>query len=411
MTLTAWQREGLHLLGYTRRESEFLLLVATHSGYFTIRQFKSFAQTESGSVPHAFVRKLLDRKHASYHAYRSGARVYHLFARKVYQAIDRENLRTRRKHELDYMQTRLVALDFVLQHPQHHYLETETEKITFFDKHWKLGKKTLPMKSYGAKRSSEMKYRYFVDRFPMFTDHPSAPTVTTFTYVDAGAVTLGGFGTHLRNYLGLFRAIPSLEFIYLSPTARLFQAAESEFYQLLYPTHDQPKSVSVLDYFRLRKAWETRQRVASADVVRLNTARAYYSDFHFEEMYGKWSQGTMTDDEVTRATSPTMPHERWCAGHRSRSLMIREVEARKPAGKRRLMAKKRRFPASDPSRYPAHEERTSIYSRIWKQRMKVSESVRNDAAGTKNHSEWHFLLVFHSEFCSAERISRRKRRQ
>ena len=45
MTMTAFQREGLNLLGYTKRESEFLFLVATHSGYFTNRQFKSFAQT------------------------------------------------------------------------------------------------------------------------------------------------------------------------------------------------------------------------------------------------------------------------------------------------------------------------------------------------------------------------------
>jgi len=87
MSMTRFQLEGLHLLGYTKRESEFLFLVATHSGYFTNRQFKSFAQTESGSVSHAFIRKLLERKHATYHAYRSGGRVYHLFARKVYQAI------------------------------------------------------------------------------------------------------------------------------------------------------------------------------------------------------------------------------------------------------------------------------------------------------------------------------------
>ncbi len=87
MSMTGFQLEGLHLLGYTKRESEFLFLVATHSGYFTNRQFKSFAQTESGSVSHAFIRKLLERKHATYHAYRSGGRVYHLFARKVYQAI------------------------------------------------------------------------------------------------------------------------------------------------------------------------------------------------------------------------------------------------------------------------------------------------------------------------------------
>ena len=109
MTMTAFQLEGLHLLGYTKRESEFLFLVATHSGYFTNRRFKWFAQTESGSVSHAFIRKLLDRKHASYHAYRSGGRVYHLFARKVYQAIERENLRTRKKHELEYVKTRLVS--------------------------------------------------------------------------------------------------------------------------------------------------------------------------------------------------------------------------------------------------------------------------------------------------------------
>ncbi len=74
MSITRLQIEGLHLLGYTKRESEFLFLVATHSGYFTNRQFKSFAQTESGSVSHAFIRKLLERKHATYHAYPQKAR-------------------------------------------------------------------------------------------------------------------------------------------------------------------------------------------------------------------------------------------------------------------------------------------------------------------------------------------------
>jgi hypothetical protein len=64
MSLTGFQLEGLHLLGYSKRESEFLFLVATHSGYFTNSQFKSFVQSESGSVSHAFIRKLLERKHA-----------------------------------------------------------------------------------------------------------------------------------------------------------------------------------------------------------------------------------------------------------------------------------------------------------------------------------------------------------
>jgi hypothetical protein len=209
MTMTAFQREGLHLLGYTKRESEFLFLVATHSGYFTNRQFKWFAQTESGSVSHAFVRKLLEQKHASYHTYRSGGRVYHVFARKVYQAIERENLRTRKKHELEYVKTRLVALDFVLGHPEHCYLETEAEKVAFFEKEWNVSRGTLPVKQYRARRSAEVTPRYFVDRFPMFVDRLSSAPMVTFTYVDAGAVTLEAFGTHLRAYLGLFQALPA----------------------------------------------------------------------------------------------------------------------------------------------------------------------------------------------------------
>ena len=91
MTITPFQLEGLRALGYTRHQSEFLFLVATHSGYFISRQFNSFARTESGSVSHAFIQKLLDRRHGNYRAYRAGSRVYHLFARKLYRAIEREN--------------------------------------------------------------------------------------------------------------------------------------------------------------------------------------------------------------------------------------------------------------------------------------------------------------------------------
>ena len=227
MSMTPFQREGLQLLGYTKRESEFLFLVATHSGYFTNRQFKNFLGTESGSASHAFVQRLLARKHATYRAYRSGGRVYHVFARKVYQAIERENLRTRKKHELEYVKTRLAALDFVLAHLQHRYLETEADKVAFFSKEYKLATETFPVKQYRAKKSADSTSRYFVDRFPMFVTSVSSKPLVTFSYVDAAGVTLDGLGTHLRAYLNLFRALPHFEFLYLAPTARLFEAAES----------------------------------------------------------------------------------------------------------------------------------------------------------------------------------------
>jgi hypothetical protein len=304
MSMTRFQLEGLHLLGYTRRESEFLFLVATHSGYFTNRQFKSFARTESGSISHAFIRKLLDRKHASYHAYRSGGRVYHVFARKVYQAIERENLRTRKKHELEYIKTRLVALDFVLEHPELSYLETEAEKVAFFLNECKVAQEALPVKQYRAKKSAEVTPRYFVDRFPVIANPASASAVVTFTYVDAGAVTLGGFGTHLRAYRGMLQSLPKFEFIYLAPTARLFRAAESEFYQVLGARPGHSKSANILEYFRLRKAWDARERVTSADVVLLQEAQQRFVGGKTEELYEEWRHGIVGDDDVMKNRTP-----------------------------------------------------------------------------------------------------------
>ena len=297
MSITRFQSEGLQLLGYTRRESEFLFLATTHSGYFTTHQFKSFMETESGSVSHAFIRKLLERKHATYRAHRSGERVYHLFARKLYQAIDRENLRTRKKHELEYVKTRLVALDFVLAHPEHRYLEAEADRVAFFEQECGVGRAILPVKMYRARRSADVIPRYFVDRFPLFLNGNQL----TFTYVEAGAVALDAFGTHLRAYLGLFEVLPAFDFLYIAPTARLFQAAESEFQKIVNGRRSGTKSVSLLDYFRLRKVWDAKERVPSTDVLLLKEARDRYAAKTFEDLYDRWQKGVSCDTDIIQA--------------------------------------------------------------------------------------------------------------
>jgi len=297
MNMTSFQREGLRLLGYSERESQFLFLVATHSGYFTLQQFKTFLPTTSGSVSHAFVEKLLNHRHASFGRYRSGERVYHIFARKLYQAIARENLRTRRRHELEYVKTRLVTLDFVLANPARRYLGTEGEKLDFFEKECGLSRAVLPVKLYRARKSAEVTPRYFVDRFPLFLDG----TTLTFTYVDAEAVALDAFHTHLRSYLGLFDVLPAFEFIYLAPTARLFQAAQRAFAERVYRRSLQLNSISLLDYFRLRKAWDNQERVASADVIRLKEGQDRYPGKTVDALYERWIQGAAKENEVNAA--------------------------------------------------------------------------------------------------------------
>jgi hypothetical protein len=58
-----------------------------------------------------------------------------------------------------------------------------------------------------------------------------------------------------------------------------------------------------LEYFRLRKAWEARERVASADVVLLKEAQQCFAGGKTEELYEKWRHGVVSDDEVKGSAS------------------------------------------------------------------------------------------------------------
>jgi hypothetical protein len=131
----------------------------------------------------------------------------------------------------------------------------------------------------------------------------SSSPLVTFTYVAAGAVSLDGFRTHLRAYSRVFQALPSFEFIYIAPTVRLFRAAESEFHHVLYGRGGPSTTVNVLEYFQLRKAWDDKERVASADVVLLKEAQRHYAGSKTEEVYQKWRSGGVGDDEVMRVGS------------------------------------------------------------------------------------------------------------
>jgi len=292
MTLAFEHREALESLGYKREESTFLYLVAIHSGYFTHRQFLSFAGTKPGYFSHDLIRKLLERNHANFQTFRSGARVYHLFGRQVYQAIGKDNLRTRRRHGLDYVKTRLVVLDFILEHPEYKYLETESEKVPFFENVLGLSRNILPVKRYRSNRSREVTPRYFVDRFPLFVSAlgSSCPEVT-FTYVDAGSLTVLGFKTHLLAYAAVLGAVPRFDFLFIAPTPRLFQSAEYEFQHSLFGRHGQASTADLLKYFGIRLAWDAQKPVPSADVLFLSEAKARYSDKIYDWLYEEWKLG------------------------------------------------------------------------------------------------------------------------
>src|SRR5437660_6046061 len=108
---------ALKALGYAEAEARFLYLVATHSGYFVARQFLAFANAHCGERTTSFWNKLHTKKHARTERFPKSGVVYHLFSRRLYRQIDRDNLRNRRQHEIEYIQRRIGILDFVLSKP------------------------------------------------------------------------------------------------------------------------------------------------------------------------------------------------------------------------------------------------------------------------------------------------------
>ena len=219
MNLPRTQIDALEALGYTEDEARFLYLVATHSGYFVARQFLGFAGTCWGKRTTLFWTKLQAAQHARTYRFAKGGTAYHLFSRRVYRQIGRENLRNRREHELEYIRTRIAMLDFVLGNLDLDYLETEPDKVAYFCRELQLPKQHLPSKTYSGRHTATPTVRYFVDRYPMFFRAPSsASRIVTLTYIQGAEANLAGFVHHFRCICRLFRELSEFRFLFLART-------------------------------------------------------------------------------------------------------------------------------------------------------------------------------------------------
>ena len=175
--------EALGDLGYSQQESRFLYLAATHSGCFTLRQFLYFTATAKGWNVHQFTSKSIRLGHVRVATCGYRASVFNLYSRKVYGALDRDNLRNRRRLSNELIRTRLLILDFVLAHAGLEYLETEAEKVAYF-RDLAVPEALIPGRVYKGIDPNSTTKRCFVDRFPVFfsaeSDCPPGELIPTW---------------------------------------------------------------------------------------------------------------------------------------------------------------------------------------------------------------------------------------
>src|SRR6516165_5159708 len=302
---------ALQAFGYTETEALFLYVVATHSGYFVPRQYLAFSGASWGYRTDHFLEKLESQGHVYWREYQGARGVYHLFAKRLYAQIDKENLRNRRKHSTEFIKTRLILLDFIIAHPHHNYLETEQAKVAYFCEQLGLSKRSLPVKAYLGTSNREPTLRYFVDKYPLFFDASDASSspVVTFSYVDPGYAGIAGFANHLNAYIPLLRSLPRFRFLYIANSAANFKRAEECFSALVRAPFRADVSTEVLRYFQLRKAWEMKRYglFSNDEIAWLNDATRRFQGECFEGLYTAWLSGSAGDDAIRREFTQVNP--------------------------------------------------------------------------------------------------------
>jgi hypothetical protein len=287
--------------GYTEVEARFLYLIATHSGYFTVRQFLHFAKAKSGKRNARLVEKLFRLGHASAQRYVRRSLVYHLCSRQLYSAIGKDYLRNRREHELAHIKARLLALDFILAHPKEDYFETAEAKRRYFIERFHVNE------SLFSRTEEHHTGITFSDGFPLCVAYPSPDymPVVTFTFVDPEHRSLDAYISHLRSYRPLLRQLPNFQFLYISTAASL-QKEAAELFSLLI----EGKGLADLTrYFDLETKWEREQYrlVTEQDAIFLSEARKRYTGESISSLYHLWKRNQLPKDFQAEAAPAPIP--------------------------------------------------------------------------------------------------------
>jgi hypothetical protein len=304
--------QELKAYGYSEIESCFLQLVALHSGVFLRRHFMRYAHVTSGKRVDSFMKKLKSNSHCHTYPLNKNASVFHLTSRAIYRAVGHENLRHRRSHRVDYVKTKLLSLDYILDNPDRKYLPTEEDKIHLFAKVLGIPLSDLPARAYTTPNGKAETLRYFVDKFPLFLSEISLSVpVVHFTYVDPGPYTsIVDFLSHLRMYARLFAQMEVIRMVYIYYVSNKWKQAQDLFHCFVrsgckVDTND----LDLVKYFQIREAWESKQyeKVGATELLFLGQAKKKYLGSKYEALYGQWKNGDRTFPAVVPETKGRVP--------------------------------------------------------------------------------------------------------
>jgi hypothetical protein len=294
------RKMAIQRFGYTEREAAFLCLAALHGGYFLRRQYAAFLQCQRGGNVERLLEKGVLRGHIRVHQSANQTQICHVGARPFFTAIGEEGNRNQRWRQPYTVKVKLMGLDFVLAHQQHHYLASEAEKLDYFVGTLGLNPSYLPQRIYGSRHGGNFATRYFIDKFPLFLSGASSPPspVVGFCYVDGSVGKASGFYTYLLQYKDLFARLDNFGIIYMAADERMFPKAERIFARVSgngteAVTVPRNRDIERLrEHFRARDLFERRETSSfgKAELDRLREELAEFGGPEYEALYYQWRE-------------------------------------------------------------------------------------------------------------------------
>lgn len=216
---------ALGAFGYTDREAAFLYLVAVHSGYFLRRQFDYFTDRNKGSIVMRFLEKARAAGHIESLEYMQGWHVYHLCSRSIYRMVGNPESQFRRRKGDAQVRARLMALDYVLENEDDHFLEAVADRAHFFASDRRIAPELFTDSDGGL--------HPLLASFPISLSDRTRPIQSSvrFAFIDEGLLTIEKFLRFLSAADLLLRAVGSFEVIYVSISATHFEAAKAAFWK------------------------------------------------------------------------------------------------------------------------------------------------------------------------------------
>lgn len=288
--------QSLEAIGYVQREASFLYLVAVHSGYFLRRQYHRFTQREGGRMAARFLTKT--RRHRHVQVIECGQRrhIYHLTAKPVYAALGLAGSQHRRIKSDAYIKSRLMVLDFMLDHLDEDILFTEAAKVDFFTTQCDVKLELLPQSHVGRPL-------YFSEGFPILVSRIGIPR---FTFFDEGQVGDSRFERFLDQHQPLFSSLGASELIYLADSEANVRRAKAAF-ERCFPA-DRMRGVTPLtpmgvDHFlkflRAKQFFEAEGGgVLTSELAVLREGETLYTTLEHQALYAAWKAGATSAGKI-----------------------------------------------------------------------------------------------------------------